>query len=158
MSLFVNKSSHSVLGLPTNGHGFQIASYASGRVFRSFFRFIRKHMSISTRPLISVLLLLASLSAQAQPKPILVGQTYVQTGPLASLATEPLIGIRAMFKAVNATGGVHGSTIELRQLDDAYDAAQAGENVKKLARDGAVAILMPIAPHRLLVRSRRPTN
>ena len=101
-------------------------------------------MSIFIRPLVSALAVLASLSAQAQPKAIVVGQTYVQTGPLASLATEPLIGIRAMLKAVNATGGVHGSPIELRQLDDAYDATRAGENVKKLAGDGAVAILMPI--------------
>ena len=101
-------------------------------------------MSIFTRPLAAVLVLLASLSAQAQPKPILVGQTYVQTGPLASLATEPLIGIKAMFAAVNAAGGVNGSPIELRQIDDAYDATRAADNVKKLAGDGAVAILMPI--------------
>ena len=103
-------------------------------------------MSIFVRPLVSALVVLASLSVQAQPKAILVGQTYVQTGPLASLATEPLIGISAMLKAVNAAGGVHGSPIELRQLDDAYDATRAGENVKKLASDGAVAILMPIGP------------
>ncbi len=101
-------------------------------------------MSTFTRSLASVLTLLASLSAHAQSRPIVVGQTYVQTGPLASLATEPLVGIRAMIKAVNAAGGVHGSPIELRQLDDAYDATRAAENVKKLAGEGAVAILMPI--------------
>lgn len=103
-------------------------------------------MPFLSRSLASVLVLAASLSAQAQAqsKPILIGQTYVQSGPLASLATDPLIGIRAMLKAVNAAGGINGSQIELRQLDDAYDATRAAENVKKLASDGAVAILMPI--------------
>ena len=101
-------------------------------------------MSVFTRALIPVLTLIASSSSHAAGKPIIVGQTYVQTGPLASLAVEPLIGIRAMLNSVNAGGGVHGSQIELRQIDDAYDAARAGENVKKLADEGAVAILMPI--------------
>ncbi len=101
-------------------------------------------MPLSIRSLVPALALLVSLSVQADSKPIIVGQTYVQSGPLASLATEPLIGIRAMLTAVNAAGGVHGRTIELRQLDDAYDATRAAGNVKKLVDDGAVAILMPI--------------
>lgn len=101
-------------------------------------------MHFFRRSLALISVLAASCSAYAQPKPILVGQTYVQTGPLASLATGPLIGIRAMFAAVNAGGGINGAPIELRQLDDAYDATRAAENVKKLGGDGAVAILMPI--------------
>lgn len=70
-------------------------------------------------------------AAQAQTaKPLLIGQTYVQTGPLASLSTEPLVGIRAMFTALNASGGINGRPVELRQLDDAYDPAKGAENVK----------------------------
>lgn len=84
-------------------------------------------------------------AAQAQTaKPLLIGQTYVQTGPLASLSTEPLVGIRAMFTALNASGGINGRPVELRQLDDAYDPAKGAENVKAFARDGAVGVLMPI--------------
>ena len=83
-------------------------------------------------------------TAQAQAKPIVIGQTYVKTGPLASLSTEPLVGIRAMFTALNAGGGINGRPVELRQLDDAYDPAKGAQNVKAFASEGAVGILMPI--------------
>lgn len=79
----------------------------------------------------------------ADTKPILIGQTYVQSGPLASLATEPLVGIRAMLNAVNAAGGVYGRPIELK-LMTLMSAARAAANVKQMASDGVVAILMPI--------------
>ncbi|MDQ0068543.1 ABC-type branched-subunit amino acid transport system substrate-binding protein [Variovorax boronicumulans] len=86
-----------------------------------------------------------SASAHAQTgKPLLIGQTYVQTGPLASLSTEPLVGIRAMFTTLNANGGINGRPVELRQLDDAYDPAKGAENVKTFAKDGAIGVLMPI--------------
>ena len=88
--------------------------------------------------------LVFSAAAQAQTPPLVIGQTYVQTGPLASLSTEPLIGIRAMFTTLNANGGIHGRPVELRQLDDAYDPAKGSENVKTFVKDGAVGILMPI--------------
>ena len=101
-------------------------------------------MLIFKRLLTPVLALVVSLSAQADSKPIVIGQTYVQTGPLSSLATEPLVGIRAMMNAVNAAGGIYGSPLELAQMDDAYDAARAEGNVKALVGKGAVAILMPI--------------
>ena len=84
------------------------------------------------------------VAAQAQTKPLLIGQTYVQTGPLASLSTEPLIGIRAMFTTLNANGGINGRPVELRQLDDAFDPAKGAENVKTFVKDGAVGVLMPI--------------
>lgn len=96
------------------------------------------------RLLATMAALLVSAGAFAQAKPILIGQTYVQTGPLASLGTEPLIGIKAMLAAANEAGGVNGRPLEIRQVDDAYDAAKAADNVKKLAADGAVAILMPV--------------
>lgn len=101
-------------------------------------------MTSALRILASALALLAAVPAQADTKPILIGQTYVLSGPLASLGTEPLVGIRAMLKAVNAAGGVNGRLVELKQMDDAYDAARAADNVKKLEAEGAVAILMPI--------------
>jgi ABC-type branched-subunit amino acid transport system substrate-binding protein len=85
-----------------------------------------------------------SASAQAQTKPLLIGQTYIQTGPLASLSTDPLIGIRAFFATLNAGGGLNGRPVELRQLDDAFDPAKGAENVKTFVKDGAVGILMPI--------------
>lgn len=102
-------------------------------------------MTLST-PLQAIFfsLMLATFAAHAQPKPIVIGQTYIKTGPLASLSTDPLIGIQALIASVNSTGGVLGRPLELRQLDDVSDPAIASENVKKLASEGAVAILMPI--------------
>lgn len=103
-------------------------------------------MSYKTFHVGGALLLLAfAFGAQAQTKPILIGQTYIKTGPLASLSTEPLLGIRAMLTAANASGGINGRPVELRQLDDAYDAAKAADNVKAFVDEGAVGILMPIA-------------
>lgn len=93
---------------------------------------------------LAALVLTLSPGAQAQTKPIVIGQTYVKTGPLASLSTEPLVGIRALFTTLNAGGGINGRPVELRQLDDAYDPAKGGENVKAFVNEGAVGILMPI--------------
>lgn len=88
----------------------------------------------------------ASFGSLAQPKksPIIIGQTYVKTGPLAGLSTEPLVGIRAMLTAVNVKGGVHGRPIELRQADDTNDGEKAAANVKRFASEGAVAIMTPV--------------
>ncbi|MBW8828802.1 MAG: ABC transporter substrate-binding protein [Burkholderiales bacterium] len=104
-------------------------------------------MKIATHILVGALAVTVSLGSAAQSKggpPILIGQTYVQTGPLAGLSTEPLIGIRAMLVATNAKGGVNGRLLELRQADDANDAEKAAANVKKFASEGAVAVLTPI--------------
>ena len=103
--------------------------------------FTMKSFSRLFLPLIAMSL---SLGAYAQNKTILIGQTVVQSGPLSSLATEPLLGIKAMFAATNDTGGINGRVLELRQIDDAYDAVRASENVKKLVAESALAILMPI--------------
>ena len=93
---------------------------------------------------LTVFVLGFSPAAQAQTQPLVIGQTFVQTGPLASLSTEPLVGIRAMLTTLNANGGVNGRPVELRQIDDAYDPAKGSENVKTFVKDGAVGILMPI--------------
>ncbi|MES1979194.1 MAG: ABC transporter substrate-binding protein [Pseudomonadota bacterium] len=92
-------------------------------------------------PLMALCLPMAAL---AESKPIVIGQTYIQTGPLAGLSVDPLIGIKAMLASANEVGGVNGRLLEIRQMDDAYDPARAGENVKQLVSEGAVAILMPI--------------
>lgn len=97
--------------------------------------------------LLGALAVAASFGSAAQPKgraPIVIGQTYIQTGPLAALSTELLVGIRAMLTATNAKGGVNGRLIELRQADDGNDAEKSAANVRKFAGEGAVAILTPI--------------
>jgi branched-chain amino acid transport system substrate-binding protein len=90
-------------------------------------------------------LLVVNAGAQTNERStIVVGQTYSQTGPLASLSVAPLIGIRAALHANNQRGGVNGQTIKLIQLDDASDPVAAAANVKKFVDAKAVAVLMPI--------------
>ncbi|KAB2967678.1 ABC transporter substrate-binding protein [Zoogloea sp.] len=76
--------------------------------------------------------------------PILIGQTVVESGPLASLSRQPLQGIRALVESVNAQGGIHERKLEILRADDAYDADKAAANVRRFADKGALAILMPI--------------
>lgn len=102
-------------------------------------------MTRAIRALLGALAIATSLGSAAQPRPtIVIGQTYVQTGPLAALSTEPLTGIRAMLAATNAKGGINRRLLELRQADDANDAEKAAANVRRFANEGAVALLTPI--------------
>ncbi|HSV48596.1 MAG TPA: ABC transporter substrate-binding protein [Ramlibacter sp.] len=77
-------------------------------------------------------------------EPIVVGQTYIASGPVAGFSKEPVLGIQAMLATVNKAGGIRGRQVVLRQLDDANSAEQAEANVRTLVQQGAVAILMPI--------------
>ncbi|HSV34230.1 MAG TPA: ABC transporter substrate-binding protein [Ramlibacter sp.] len=77
-------------------------------------------------------------------EPIVVGQTSIASGPVAGFSKEPALGIQAMLSSVNKAGGVRGRQVVLRQLDDANSAEKAEANVRALAQQGAVAILMPI--------------
>lgn len=87
---------------------------------------------------------LQRLHAAEKAPPILIGQTVVESGPLASLSRQPLQGVRALIESVNAQGGVHERKLEILRADDAYDADKAAANVRRFADKGAVAILMPI--------------
>jgi branched-chain amino acid transport system substrate-binding protein len=103
-----------------------------------------RHLARVLLPFLAAAAPFATPAQTAGKSPIVIGQTYVKTGPLSALSTEPLIGIRALIAATNAAGGIKGRPLEMRQEDDAYDAEKAGANVRKFAQDGAVAILMPI--------------
>lgn len=84
------------------------------------------------------------LHASESHPPILIGQTVVESGPLASLSRQPLQGIRALIESVNAQGGIFERKLEILRADDAYDADKAATNVRRFADKGALAILMPI--------------
>jgi ABC-type branched-subunit amino acid transport system substrate-binding protein len=91
-------------------------------------------MNAIARLLAPVLWIAASAGAAppAAKSPIVIGQTYVKTGPLAALSAEPLVGIRALVESVNSAGGIKGRALELRQEDDAYDADKAAANELKI--------------------------
>lgn len=84
------------------------------------------------------------LHASDSHPPILIGQTVVESGPLAPLSRQPLQGIRALIESVNAQGGIFERKLEILRADDAYDADKAAANVRRFADKGALAILMPI--------------
>jgi branched-chain amino acid transport system substrate-binding protein len=77
-------------------------------------------------------------------EPIIVGQTFIASGPVAGFSSEPGLGIQAMLASMNKSGGIRGRQVVLRQLDDANSAEKAEANVRELVQQGAVAILMPI--------------
>ncbi|HTS23090.1 MAG TPA: ABC transporter substrate-binding protein [Casimicrobiaceae bacterium] len=87
-------------------------------------------------------ILLAAVASAAAGDPgvtsnsILIGQSAAFSGPASELGTEMRAGAMAYFQAINASGGVNGRKIELRSLDDGYEADRAAANTKKLIDDG----------------------
>ena len=56
---------------------------------------------------------------------ILFGQSAALSGPARELGRNMRLGILAAFNEANADGGVHGRTLELLSLDDAYEPEDA---------------------------------
>jgi branched-chain amino acid transport system substrate-binding protein len=73
---------------------------------------------------------------------ILFGQSAAFSGPAAQLGIQMNIGTKAYFDHVNAQGGVHGRKLELKTLDDRYEANLCVENTKKLIQDDKVFALI----------------
>jgi len=73
---------------------------------------------------------------------ILLGQSAALSGPAAQLGIQMNIGTKAYFDHVNAQGGVFGRKIEIKSLDDRYEANLCAENTKKLIQDDKVFALV----------------
>ncbi len=94
-----------------------------------------------------VLLLALAFSAAAFEVPsnhIRLGHSGPLTGPLAELNGEYLAGARLHFDTVNRSGGIHGRTIDLVILDDAYDPERTEANVRTLIHEQAAFALFGI--------------
>lgn len=63
--------------------------------------------------------------------PIILGQTNPKSGSSAILGTETY-GAEALYKEINAHGGINGRTIKLISLDDAYNPTQTLSDTKQL--------------------------
>lgn len=89
---------------------------------------------------------LASLAAEEPitAKQITIGSTLALSGMLGGAGKEHVAGINAAFAAVNQAGGIHGRTLRLVALDDAYAPQRTAENVRKLLADGNAFALMSI--------------
>lgn len=74
-------------------------------------------------------------TAHAQESTITLGQSTDLSGPLAELGQAMHQGALAAFVSVNMQGGIHGRSIALNTLDDAYDVPRSLANAKQLLAD-----------------------
>src|SRR5262249_23287477 len=91
---------------------------------------IRMH-SRRARGLIAAGVLLVAAGA-ARADELKIGMSGAPTGPAEALGQGMKAGIEAYFARVNAAGGVAGHMLRLVALDDGYEPARAGANVRKL--------------------------
>lgn len=70
-----------------------------------------------------------------------LGQTLPLSGPAFPQANRVLAGARAQVERLNAAGGIGGRPLELVTLDDGGDPRRSADNVRELARRGALAVL-----------------
>ncbi len=70
------------------------------------------------------------------------GQSAAFSGPAQELGIEMRRGIEAAFREINENGGVHGRTLELVSLDDAYEPEAAIANTTRLIdQEGVFALI-----------------
>ncbi len=69
---------------------------------------------------------------------IVFGQAAALTGNYSALGQGMKAGLEAAFAEVNEAGGVKGRKLELKSVDDGYDAKKSAEAVKKLIEDDKV--------------------
>src|SRR5690349_7734841 len=69
---------------------------------------------------------------------IRIGMVNVQTGPASGLGRGMRSGAEAVFKAVNAKGGVHGRKINLLVSDDGYEPNRAVDETLKMIEEQKV--------------------
>ena len=82
-----------------------------------------------------------ALPALAQNNRIVLGQSAAFSGPAAQLGIQLNMGAKIFFNALNASGGVNGSTVELRTLDDGYEPDRCKANTEKFIKDDVFALL-----------------
>jgi branched-chain amino acid transport system substrate-binding protein len=86
---------------------------------------------------------IASPALWAQSKgaqKVVVGQSVPVTGAAEQIGMAYLNGAKICFDDINAKNGAGGYKIEVRPLDDGYDAARAAENAKKFMAEGVDAL------------------
>ena len=103
-----------------------------------------------------------ALPALAQSNRIVLGQSAAFSGPAAQLGIQMNTGARIFFNALNASGGVNGSSVELRTLDDGYEPDRCKANTEKFIKDdvfglfGYVGTPTSLAALPLVVDSKIP--
>jgi len=86
--------------------------------------------------------LLCALAHTASADELKIGMSGALSGPAQALGQGMKAGIEAYFARVNAAGGVAGRTLRLVALDDGYEPARAGTNVRKLIDEDKVFAIL----------------
>ncbi len=81
-----------------------------------------------------------ALPALAQNNRIVLGQSAAFSGPAAQLGIQMNAGARIFFAALNAGGGINGTPVELRTLDDGYEPERCKANTEKFVKDDVFAL------------------
>jgi branched-chain amino acid transport system substrate-binding protein len=103
-------------------------------------------LRISTLTLLSLFLAPGSPASRASeadsPAEIVLGTSTVLTGSAEDLGKNMQRGILAGLERANRTGGVHGQKLRLIALDDGYEPARTGPNIRQLIeKDHVLAII-----------------
>lgn len=99
-------------------------------------------MKFDRRSFLALPLALSPALARAAGEPIRVGMSTALSGPAKGLGTGMQAGVEAYFKLANQRGGVAGRSLELIALDDEYEPAKTGPNIRRLIdQDGVAAIV-----------------
>ena len=79
--------------------------------------------------------------AQTRPtRKLVLGQSVPLTGAADQIGLPYFNGAKMYFDAINAKNGAAGYQIEVKTLDDGYNAAKAAANAKLLIEEGADAL------------------
>ena len=104
-------------------------------------------MSLNRRSLVLTGLSIATITASpyvlAQSKTarkLLLGQSVPLTGAADQIGLAYFNGAKMYFDAINAKNGVGGYKIEVKALDDGYNASKAAANAKLLIDEGVDAL------------------
>jgi branched-chain amino acid transport system substrate-binding protein len=71
---------------------------------------------------------------------LVLGQSAALSGPAAQLGIQFRAGANLYFERINASGGIHGTGIELKTLDDGYEPERCAANTTRFVDEGVFAL------------------
>jgi len=75
-------------------------------------------------------------------KTLSIGCSAALSGPLAGFGQDVKAGAEAALAHINGRGGIHGRTLQLHVVDDAYVPQRTTENVQKMIGQGSAFALL----------------
>lgn len=95
---------------------------------------------------VTLALLLTPIAAQSEDgvstHEVRLGMVNAQSGPASGLGIHMKAGVQAYFTRVNATGGVHGRTLNLIVKDDGYEPARSAAHTEELINSDNIFALL----------------